>query len=94
MTIEFDLRKNRTNIRKHKISIPELATIFDNPFITPTMDVPDVVHSQYEKRYHAFGWTTNGWYVIIWYTIQTLVPRTLTVKRNKLLPIFKKVVKR
>ena len=64
---EYDEAKNQKNIRKHHISIPELATIFENPFIAPTMDVPDVMHSVTEKRYHAYGWTTTGWYVKIWY---------------------------
>ncbi len=65
--IEYDPRKNRNNIRKHKISIPELATIFNNPFIAPIMDVPDVMHSDRENRFHAYGWTNTGCYVVIWY---------------------------
>lgn len=67
MTIIYDPRKNAKNLRKHHISIPELATIWSNPFTAPTMDVPDVMHSVSEKRYWAFGWTTTGWYVKIWY---------------------------
>ena len=54
------------NTRKH--NIPELATIFENLFTAPTMDVPDVMHSNSrETRYHAYGWTTTGFYVMIWY---------------------------
>ena len=67
MLIEYDEAKNQKNIKKHHISIPELATIFSNPFIEPVMDIPDVKHSQREKRYHAYGWTSTGWYVMIWY---------------------------
>ena len=67
MTLEYDERKNQKSIKKHHIGIPELATIFDNPFTAPTMDVPDVKHSKKEPRYHAYGWTTTGWYVMIWY---------------------------
>ena len=60
MIIEYDEAKNRANIKKHHISIPELATIFDNPFTAPTMDVPDVMHSDNrETRYHAWNWTTT-----------------------------------
>ena len=67
LQITYDPSKNKANIRKHHISIPELATIFDNPFTAPTMDVPDVMHSGREKRFHAYGWTTTGWHVMIWY---------------------------
>ena len=66
--IEYDTHKNAINIRKHKISIPELATIFSNPFAPPAMDIPDVKNSQREKRFWAFGCTTTGWKVKIWYT--------------------------
>ena len=66
MTLEYDEVKNQKNLRKHKISIPELATIFDNPFTAPTMDVPDVMHStSSEPRFYAYGWTTSGFYVKI-----------------------------
>ena len=68
MTLEYDEAKNILNIRKHHISIPELATIFDNPFTAPTMDVPDEMHSDTrETRYHAYGWTSTGYFVKIWY---------------------------
>ena len=67
MTLEYDEAKNRKNLAKHHISIPELATIFDNPFTAPTMDVPDEMHSEHEARYHAYGWTSSGYYVKIWY---------------------------
>lgn len=66
--IEYDEAKNIINLRKHHISIPELATIWNNPFIAPMMDIPDKKHSKaVEKRFHAYGWTTTGWYVMIWY---------------------------
>lgn len=65
MTLKYDDSKNQINLRKHHISIPELATVFNNPFIEPVMDIPDVKHSQREKRFHAYGWTSSGWYVMI-----------------------------
>lgn len=51
MTIQYDEGKNQKNIRKHEISLLELATIYENPFISPTMNVLDVVYSVREKRY-------------------------------------------
>ncbi|MBQ6417417.1 MAG: BrnT family toxin [Synergistaceae bacterium] len=67
MNIEYDPVKNQRNIQKHHISIPELATIFDNPFIASCIDITDKKHSKREQRYHAYGWITTGWYVMIWY---------------------------
>lgn len=49
MILKYFEAKNQRNFAKHKIPIPELATIFDNSFTAPTMDVPDVIHRQEEK---------------------------------------------
>ena len=69
MTIEYHEAKNQKNIKKHHISILELATIFSNPFIKPSIDIFDRVvkdkRDNIEIRYHAYGWTTTGWYVKI-----------------------------
>ena len=32
------------------------------------MDIPDEVHSAFEERYYAYGWTKHGDYVMVWYT--------------------------
>ena len=64
--IQYDDRKNQINIRKHGISLPDLATIFDDPNVI--MDVVDEVHSQFEDRFYAYGWTSTGFYVLVWYT--------------------------
>ena len=49
----------------HLIST-ELATIWPNPFQPPSVEHFDRVvmkGKKMEKRYHAYGWTTTGWYV-------------------------------
>ncbi len=66
MKFEYDERKNQINLRKHKISIPELATIFNNP--STNVDIPDETHSQFEDRFYAHGWTASGFYALVWYT--------------------------
>ena len=66
MSLQYDERKNLINIRKHNISIPELATIFDDPNVI--MDVVDEEHSIYEPRFQAKGRTSTGFYVLVWYT--------------------------
>ena len=64
--IQYDERKNQINLRKHNITIPELATIFEDS--DTIFDIPDKVHSHYELRYLAYGWTKFGNYVMVWYT--------------------------
>nr|MBQ4458054.1 BrnT family toxin [Clostridia bacterium] len=81
--MEYDEVKNQKNIRKHHISIPELATIFSNPFAPPMLDIPDKKHSKREKRYHAYGWTTSGFYVKIWYTYRDEVIRIIGGRKLK-----------
>lgn len=83
MLIEYDEAKNQKNIQKHKISMPELATIVTNPFIVPTIDIPDVNHSQIEPRYHAYGWTSTGFYVLIWYTYRNDTIRIIGGRKLK-----------
>lgn len=64
--IQYDPRKNRINIRKHHISIPELSTIFDNPY-TIIDEVDEKNSTDEETRYHAYGVTSMGDYVKVWY---------------------------
>lgn len=78
MKTEYDKHKNQANIRKHKISIPELATIFDNRLCPPLMDIPDIVHStESEPRYYAYRFTATGWNVKVWYTYRDDVIRII-----------------
>ena len=41
--IQYDERKKQINLRKHNITIPELATIFEDS--DTIFDIPDEVHS-------------------------------------------------
>ena len=84
MRIEFDDLKNQKNIHKHHISIQELSTIFDNNLCPPITDVPDMKHSTLsEPRYLAFGWTTTGFYVKVWYTYRDGVIRIIGGRKMK-----------
>jgi len=58
---EYDEAKNQKNSRKHHISIPELATIFEKPFTSPVMDIPDVsIHSEKNDTGHSAGLQQAG----------------------------------
>ena len=69
--VRTPVRKNEINLQKHKISIPELATVFSN--LTTILDIPDKAHSCYEDRYYALGWISTGFYVLVWYNIVKLI---------------------
>lgn len=54
---EWDEEKAKTNLKKHKVSFEEGATIFHDLFVA-TMPDPD--HSNAEQRYIAIGLSVNG----------------------------------
>ena len=57
MELEWNPKKARTNLRKHRISFQEAATVFDDPLAMYYQD-PD--HSIVEQRYLAIGKSASG----------------------------------
>jgi uncharacterized DUF497 family protein len=53
---EWDARKARTNLEKHKVSFEEAQTIFVDPFL---VTFPDDFHSQTEERFISIGMSTR-----------------------------------
>ncbi|MEO7838050.1 MAG: BrnT family toxin [Anaerolineales bacterium] len=49
---EWDTRKARANLEKHKISFEESQTIFIDPLL---VTFPDELHSQTEERFISIG---------------------------------------
>ncbi|MCI0552160.1 MAG: BrnT family toxin [Anaerolineae bacterium] len=49
---EWDARKARANLEKHKISFEEAQTIFTDPFL---VTFPDEFHSEKEERLMSIG---------------------------------------
>ncbi len=56
MIYEWDAAKARSNLRKHKVSFEEAATVFLDPFAI-TFDDPD--HSNDEQRFVTIGWSSR-----------------------------------
>lgn len=52
MEFEWDPKKEAKNIRKHKVSFSEAATVFGDTLSTT---VPDPDHSEEEDRYITIG---------------------------------------
>lgn len=63
---EWDETKAKANVRKHKISFGEAATVFHDPFIA---SMPDPNHSRNdEQRVIAIGRSTKGRLLVVVYT--------------------------
>ena len=65
MRIEWDLKKARTNLRKHKVSFEEAATAVSDPMAATGAD-PD--HSVTEDRYITFGVSSRGRLLVVVHT--------------------------
>lgn len=65
MKIEWDPKKARLNLRKHKISFEEAATAMSDPLAATGAD-PD--HSVTEDRYITFGVSKRGRLLVVAHT--------------------------
>ena len=61
----WDARKARSNLRKHRISFEEAATVFDDPLSTTKLD-PD--HSASENRFLTLGLSFRHRLVLVAHT--------------------------
>jgi uncharacterized DUF497 family protein len=67
MEFEWDPRKARTNIRKHRISFDEAASAFSD-VLSFTYD--DELHSHAERRYATLGMSNQGRVLVIAHTMR------------------------
>ena len=65
MRFEWDENKNKSNIRKHKISFEEAKTVFDDP-LARIFD--DIFHSTDEIRYIIIGKSKFNKLILVVYT--------------------------
>jgi len=52
VTVEWDPVKARTNLKKHRVSFEEAATVFHDPL---SATIPDPLHSETEERFVIIG---------------------------------------
>jgi uncharacterized protein len=57
LTFEWDLRKARSNLAKHRLTFEDAATIFGDSL---SLTIPDPEHSMTEKRYVTMGKAFSG----------------------------------
>jgi len=62
---EWDARKARTNLEKHKVSFDEAQTIFIDPLL---VTFPDELHSETEERFISIGVSTRERVLLVVHT--------------------------
>jgi uncharacterized DUF497 family protein len=65
MKIEWDPKKARSNLRKHRVSFEEAAAALNDPMSATGAD-PD--HSMTEDRYVTFGVSARGRLLVVVHT--------------------------
>ena len=56
LLFEWDLEKARQNVRKHRVSFEEAATVFGDPL---SLTIDDPAHSVEEDRFVTLGLSVN-----------------------------------
>ena len=77
MKIEWDPKKAKLNLRKHKVSFEEAATAMSDPMAGTSAD-PD--HSINEDRYITFGVSDRGRLLVVAHTEQDETIRIISAR--------------
>ncbi len=65
LEFEWDLEKDRSNLRKHGVDFEEASTVFGDPLATT---VPDPRRFEGEYRFVTTGYTSRQRLVVVWHT--------------------------
>ncbi|MFO0700717.1 MAG: BrnT family toxin [Nitrospira sp.] len=65
LCFEWDNEKAKTNLKKHRVTFDEAATVFIDPF---SVTIPDPGHSADERRYIDVGSSAKGRVLVVVYT--------------------------
>ncbi len=77
MRIEWDPRKARSNLRKHKVSFEEASTALSDPMAATGAD-PD--HSVTEDRFVTFGVSERGRLLVVAHTDEEETIRIISAR--------------
>ncbi len=78
MKFEWDPRKAKLNLRKHRVSFEEATTAFRDPL---SATAPDPDHSSSEHRFVTFGVSSKGRLLTISHTERGESIRIITARR-------------
>jgi hypothetical protein len=77
MKIEWDTKKTKLNLRKHRVSFEEAATALSDPMAATGTD-PD--HSITEVRYMTFGVSDRGRLLVVAHTEEDETIRIISAR--------------
>jgi uncharacterized protein len=75
---EWDERKAKENLRKHKVSFAEAATVFSDPL---SVTIPDPEHSIGEQRYIDLGTSDRNHVLVVVYTERAKAIRLISARK-------------
>jgi len=78
LEFEWDPKKAPRNLRKHRVSFEEAASVFNDDFATVYED-PD--HSPHERRYLSIGASARGRLLIIAYSYRGVRIRIISARQ-------------
>ena len=74
---EWDERKAKANLRKHKIGFEEAQTVFDDPL---SITIPDPDHSKSERRFLDIGRSENERIIVVSYAHRGKATRIISAR--------------
>jgi len=75
---EWDERKAKENLRKHKVSFAEAVTVFSDPL---SVTIPDPEHSTGEQRYIDLGTSDRNRVLVVVYTERAKAIRLISARK-------------
>ncbi len=75
---EWDERKAKENLRKHKVSFAEAVTVFSDPL---SVTIPDPEHSTGEQRYIDLGTSDKNRVLVVVYTERAKAIRLIGARK-------------
>ena len=79
MNFEWDPGKARHNLRKHRVSFLEAATVFGDPL---AVTYPDPDHSESEKRFMTVGMSSANRVLIVAHTDRAENIRIISARKT------------
>jgi len=75
---EWDDDKAVSNLKKHKVSFDEGATVFNDPLVA---NIPDPDNSEDEERFIAIGISVGGSLLVVVFTMRNERMRIITCRK-------------